>query len=357
MLLGIWSSSFKLAGNRWRFELFSFDFALGSIVFALLSAYTFGAFGADLGFAEHLMIASKTSQALAFIAGGLFAFGSMMLLSGTALLGLSFSYAISTASAIVVLAAFEFTGFRLLFLGLAVGAAILTIIFESSGAKSAEATLPAVSLPVMVRVRKSSSGQPLKPTKEVGGVRSSSKGIIVSILSGLALGGMLFPFESSVYGQFGLGPYAGAVLFFTGAFLTTVVLSFLFINMPIHGGPSNLKSYFRGSVGQHILGFVGGALCAAGVLLLAVLNAFPPEAQPDSLWLWAAGLGAGLLAIALGLSKWHELSEASGAAIRSLMIGAIFLVLAIGSLALAMDRSAPVPAAQDKGLGQSQLLG
>ena len=65
-LLGLWSSTFKLAGNRWRFELFSFDFAFGAALFALSPAYTFGAFGAELGFAEHLMIASKTNQALAF---------------------------------------------------------------------------------------------------------------------------------------------------------------------------------------------------------------------------------------------------------------------------------------------------
>jgi len=326
-------------------------------LFALVSAYTFGEFGADLGFAEHLMIASKSNQALAFIAGGLFAFGSMMLLSGTALLGLSFSYAISTASAVLVLAAVEFTSFRLLFLGVAIGAAILTIIFESSGAKNAEETLPAVSLPVMVRVRKSASGRTLPPTKEIGGMSSSSKGIIVSILGGLALGAVVVPFESSVLGQFGLGTYAGVVLFFAGACLTTIILSFLFINMPIHGGPTNLKSYLRGTLGQHILGFVGGALCAAGVLFFTLLNSFPAEAQPDGLWLWAAGLGAGLLAIALGLSIWHELSQASGSAVRSLLLGAIFLVIAIGSLALAMDRTTPVPAAQDKGLVQSQLPG
>ena len=31
-----------MAGNRWRFELFSFDFAIGAILFALVSAYTLG---------------------------------------------------------------------------------------------------------------------------------------------------------------------------------------------------------------------------------------------------------------------------------------------------------------------------
>jgi hypothetical protein len=34
LLLGLWSSTFKLAGNRWRFELFSVDFAFGAILFS-----------------------------------------------------------------------------------------------------------------------------------------------------------------------------------------------------------------------------------------------------------------------------------------------------------------------------------
>jgi glucose uptake protein len=345
LLLGLWSSTFKMAGNRWRFELFSVDFALGAVLFALVSAYAFGAFGAELGFSEHLLIASKTNQALAFIAGGLFAFGSMLLLSATALLGLSFAYSIATGSALLVLAAFQFAGFRALFIVAAVISALLAIVFGCIGARSGEATLPAVSLPVMVLVRKSASGQIIKQTRAVGGMRGSSKGIIVSILSGLALGAMVSPFDTSVFGQFGLGTFSGVVVFFLGALSATIVLSFLLINAPIHGGPIGMKTYFRGTVSQHILGLVGGGLCAAGVLLLTLLNAYPNELRPDELWFWAAGLGAGLLAIALGLSKWHELSGASGSTMRSLIIGALFLLVAIGAFALAMDKTPPSPIA------------
>jgi glucose uptake protein len=358
LLLGLWSSTFKMAGNRWRFELFSFDFALGALLFSLVSAYAFGAFGAELGFAEHLLIASKTNQALGFIAGGLFALGSMLLLSGTALLGLTFAYSIATAAALLVLAAMQFTGFRAVFLGLVIVAAILALIFASIGAKSGEATLPAVNLPVMVRVKKSASGRTIKQTRDAGGMQNSSKGILVSIIAGLALGGMVTPFNTSLFGQFGLGTFSGVVVFFGGALAGTLFLGFLLINIPIHGGPINIKTYFRGGISQHIFGLIGGSFCAAGVLLLSLLNAFPGELRPDPLWLWAAGLGAGLLAIALGLSKWHELSEASGSAMRSLMIGAMFLIVAIGAFAFAMDRTPPLPGAQQVGLlEQAQLPG
>jgi glucose uptake protein len=355
LLLGLWSSTFKLAGNRWRFELFSFDFALGSIIFSLVSAYTFGAFGAELGFSEHLMIASKTNQALAFIGGGLFAFGNMMLLSGSALVGLSFAYALATASAVLVLAVVEFAGFRGLLLSAAIVAAILAIIFEWVAAANSETTLPAAALPVMVR--KSAVGRALKAAREPQGMRGSSKGTIVSILAGLAMGAMISPFYNSVFGQFGLGTFAGVVMFFTGSLAATCVLSFLLMNAPIYGVPIGIKAYTRGTLLQHLFGLLGGALCAAGVLVLTLLNAFPTELRPDSLWLWAAGLGASVLAIAIGLSKWHELAHASGSAIRSLMIGAIFLVLAIGTFALAMDATAPLPSALQNGLTHSQFFG
>jgi glucose uptake protein len=350
LLLGLWSSTFKMAGNRWRFEVYSFDFAIGAMLFALLSAYTFGAFGADLGFAEHLMISSKTNELLAFFAGGVFALGSMLLLAGTALLGLSFAYAIATATALLVLGGIEFAGYRALFLGAALAAAVLAIIFESLGASSANATLPAASLPIMVRVRKSASGAPAggrggKPPQVTTGMRHSTKGILVTIVAGLALGGSLSPFSTSLVGQFGLGTYAGVLVFFGGALVSSLVLGFLLMKIPIHGGPISLKAYLRGTVGQHVLGLIGGALCAAGILILTLLTSFPPDARPDELWLWTAGLGAALLAIALGLSRWREVSQAPGSATRSLMVGAFLLVLAIGAFAMAMDRTAPAPSA------------
>jgi glucose uptake protein len=348
-----------MAGNRWRYELYSLDFAIGAMLFSLVAAYTLGAFGSDLGFAEHLMLSSKTNEALAFVAGGLFALGNILLLCAIALIGLSFSYPIATGTAILLLGAVEFAGYRALYLAVALGAALFTIIFQSIGAHSAEESLPAVGLPIMMRVRQSAAGRTTasKSPQVKMGMRNSNKGIIVAILGGLLIGGSVYPYSLSVVGQFGLGTFAGAVVFFSGTLAATLFCSFLLMNVPVHGAPMSLKNYVRGPIGKHILGIIGGILCASGILLLTMIGLLKDEIRPDGLWLWSAGLASVLLAIALGLSTWHELSKAPGSATRSLMIGAFLLVIAIGLLAMAMDKAAPVQSAYQTLLLHAQFGG
>jgi glucose uptake protein len=142
-----------MAGNRWRFELFSFDFAVGALAFAFLASYTLGNAGADLGFSENLMLASRTNQALAVGAGCLFALGNMLLLAAIALLGLSFAYALSTASALLILAAIEFNPERILLLGVAVAAALVAIVIQAIAVGKGEATLPAAGLPLVEKFK------------------------------------------------------------------------------------------------------------------------------------------------------------------------------------------------------------
>ncbi len=345
-----------MAGNRWRYELYAFDFAIGAILFALIAAYTFGNFGADLGFSEQLMLSSKTNQAWGFVAGGLFGLGNILLLAAIALLGLSLAYLIATGSALLALGALEFAAYRGLFIAVAMGAAFLAIVFEAIAAHHAEEALPAASLPVVVRVHKSASGRSTAgraPQVKVA-LRNSNKGLIVAILAGLLLGGSIYPFNTSLYGQFGLGTFAGVLLFCTGTLAVTLFVAFLLMNVPIHGGPTSLKTYFRGSIGRHILGLAGGALCAGGILLITMVVSLKEDIKPDGLWIWVAALAACLLPVLIGLAKWREIGQAPGAA-SSLLVGAFLVVVAIGVFALAMDKTPPFPAAHRLVLPQSQF--
>ncbi len=337
-----------MAGNRWRFELFSFDFALGSLAIALLASYTFGSSGSDLGFAENLMLASRTNQAIAFGTGCVFALGNMLLLSAAALLGLTFSYAIVTATALVVLAAVQFSPDRASYMGVAIAAALLAIVCQSIGVSGGAETLPAVSLPTPP-VRKSATSRSSRSKQPAAGMKNSSKGILVSLISGLALGAFVSPFYSSMFGSFGVGAYAGLVLFSAGMLSATLFLAFCFMNIPIQGGSIGLTDYFKGSFGRHLLGIAGGIICSVGILLLSLLFSFPADAQPNHLWIAAAALGASVLAVALGLTLWREMLLASGSVVRSLLIGALLLVVAIGTFAVAVDKAPPPAPLQQAG--------
>jgi glucose uptake protein len=345
LFLGLWSSTFKAAGNRWRFELYSFDFAIGVLLFAAAAAYMLGTFGTEIGFADHFMISSRTNQFIVFAAGCLFAFGNMLLLSAIALLGLSFAYAMVTAAALLSLVALQFNGPRAIYLSATVVAALLTLIFQAKAASRGEKTLPGVSLPVIVR--KSSTGRTIKPAREDVGLPNSTKGTTVSILSGLSLGLLVSPFEKAIFDEFGLGPLAGLLLFSAGILASTLFLNFYFMNISVHGGSISLKYYVRGSLGQHSLGILGGAICGAGILLLLIVAGFPADDQPSKFWFIILPLGAGLLAVGVGLSKWREQTKAPGSVMRSVLIGAFFLAVAIGLFAVAMEKVAPPPPASE----------
>ena len=56
---GSWANTFKLTGEKWRFEFFSYDFAIGLLLGAVIAAFTFGTLGSELTFSDRLMIAGK----------------------------------------------------------------------------------------------------------------------------------------------------------------------------------------------------------------------------------------------------------------------------------------------------------
>ena len=140
-------------------------------------------------------------------------------------------------------------------------------------------------------MRKTVSGRPGKKKQEAARLKNSSKGVIAAIVAGLVLGGVFAPFRSSLFGQFGLGAYAGLVLFTAGVLTATLFLNLYFMNISIQGGSIGLSAYLSGKIGQHLLGVLGGALCAAGILLLSLVNGFPADAQPSAWVVSAAALG------------------------------------------------------------------
>jgi len=116
LCLGSWANTFKATGSRWRFELFSMDFAVGALLVSLVAAYTFGTLGADLGFSDRMLVAGRTNQALGIVAGAIIALGNMLLLAAISLLDMSAAFPLCIGSAVVVAALFQFGSAKALWL-------------------------------------------------------------------------------------------------------------------------------------------------------------------------------------------------------------------------------------------------
>ena len=100
--LGCWTNTFKLAGPRWRFELFCIDFAIGAALLSVIAAFTFGLLGSDLGFTDRMLVAGHLAQVFLIAAGSIFNLGNMLLLAAASILGTATAFPLAFGVALVI---------------------------------------------------------------------------------------------------------------------------------------------------------------------------------------------------------------------------------------------------------------
>jgi glucose uptake protein len=327
--LGSWANTFKATGSRWRFELFSIDFAVGALLVALIAAYTFGTLGADLGFSDRMLVAGRTNQALGLVAGALFALGNMLLLAAVSLLGMSAAFPLCIGSAVVVaalFALFQFGSAQGLWLigGLTLlVCAVVLDIFAIRRHKN------------LIRAASARTGAK-RPNKKAS---MSTRGIVVGIISGVVLGCFSPLLQRSFRGDFGLGPYAGLLLVTIALLVSTVVLNLYFMNIAISGEPIGFNAYFTGLPHQHFLGFAGGAIWALGMLAEGLAISAPASIDLDPRLVTILPLASVLLAVFWGFVKWKEYP---GTAKALLVVSAVVFLGGVVLVGLAL--TAPVTA-------------
>lgn len=331
--LASWPTTFKRAG-RWRFELFSCDFALGALLFSTLAAYTFGNLGSELGFGDRMLVAGRTLQGLAVLAGACFALANMLFLSSVSLIGMAAAYPLTVGMGCAVVALLDWKAGNPLLLLTGTALIIVALVLAGVAIKQRAAALTANAAAATPVVPAPSKTLRTSKTQQARRWRISTKGILVGLIGGVALGVALPIIARATFNEFGLGPYAGLLLFCLGLFATTLALNVYFMNVAIHGGPISLNTYLEGNVQQHLFGIAGGAFWAAGALTLALALSVPP---PNSLGVtlsFAAPPLAVLLAMFWGLVVWKEYAIASALARRLLVASAAFFVGAILLLGL-----------------------
>jgi len=295
--LGSWANTFRLAGARWRFELFYFDFAIGALLLAVVAAYTFGTLGSDLAFSDRMLVAGRAAQAYVMAAGFIFNLGNMLLVAAISLIGMSAAFPLSIGVALIIVAFFDFTPGNVLFL---VGGIVLMVpALLLDGVASRSRDVPQVN----------PTKTPHRSLQKAKG-RKTTKGVALGIVSGILLG-CFYPVASKgMAGDFGLGPYAGSLLFCLGVLASTLMFNFYFMNIAIEGGPIRLNAYFTGQARQHFLGFGGGALWALGALATSLAISSPSQTGLNRSLGFILPLASVLLAMLWGAMRWKEFATA-----------------------------------------------
>jgi glucose uptake protein len=309
---GSWANTYKGTRN-YPFELFYWDYIVGVAACSFIFALTLGSHGATgESFVQNIRNADGANWAHALLAGAIFNAANLLLVAAVAIAGLAVAFPIAIGIAVVegvVLSyALQPKG-NATYLAIGVLLAIAAVLFNSKAYQ-------ALSRKIMASRRDS----------------SSRKGVLVSVISGVLMGGFApFITRAMTHGH-ALTPYSVAALFSVGALLCCPVVNVYFMRHPIQGAPVSFAGYPRAGARNHLLGFLGGLLWGVGGCFNFISAGF--VGVPIS---YAIGQSAPLIAAAWGVLVWREFTAAPASA--WIYLGGMFLsyVAAIGLIAFAYE--------------------
>ena len=318
---GSWANTQKFSG-KWRFELFYYDYALGLLITATLLAFTFGTFGSELTFMDNMTITGKRQMAYAFAGGVIFNLANMLLVAAIAVAGLSVAFPVGIGLALVIGVIWNYIlnpqgNPVFLFSGAAIVAVAIVVDAMAFSAHAKD------------------KAPPPAPGKRKKKASLSAKGIVLSCACGVLMGSFYPIVELSKVGDIALGPYAVGFVFAVGVFLSTFIFNMYFMNLPVQGDRVMFSQYFRGTVKQHSLGLLGGAIWCIGGVANFVAASAPPEVNVGPAVSYALGQGATLISALWGLFYWKEFKDPSPKVkgLLMLMLGLFVVGLALVSIA------------------------
>jgi glucose uptake protein len=348
--LGSWINTYKLTGTRWRFELYYVDFAIGALIVGAIAAFTLGSLGSDLAFSDRMLVAGRAAQAIVVGSGFIFNLGNMLLMAGVALIGMSTAFPLSGALGVLVSSCFLFRSNNVWLLSCAIVLLLITALVEAAAARSRAAALNrSAQAKAATASHESTSGSAIDGATQTvtmkraarpparAKMRRSTKGILLGVLGGIVLG-LFYPVSSAyLNGEFGVGPYAGMLLFAIGVLLSTVVYNFYFLNIAIDGPPLGWGAYFRGNVQQHLLGFAGGALWAGGTLAAVVAKTVPASSGISPVLAFTLPLASVVLVVIWGTSIWKEFGGTTSQGKLLVFLGPTLFLAAVILIGFALE--------------------
>jgi glucose uptake protein len=283
---GSWANTQKLAGKeKWPFQLFYWDYALGVCLFGLVFAHTLGNFGiAGAGAVENLHAANFDFVWPALASGAVFNLSNILLVVGIDAAGMSVAFPVGVGLALVI-------------------GTVKSYIQEPKGDSTLLFT--GVALIVAAMVFSALAHRRLPRARNLNPLR----GLIYSVIAG-GLMGFFYPlllnaispdFNTKPIQPGTLTPYNALLFFGIGVLLSNFVWNTVFMRTARLG----FGDYFRGTVRLHAIGVLGGCIWMLALSFNLIASGVAGPAIS-----YALGQGATLVAALWGLFIWREFRDA-----------------------------------------------
>src|SRR5690606_24575389 len=311
---GSWGNTQKLASEKWRFELFYWDYVIGMVLSSLLYAFTLGSIGsAGRNFWTDLAQVEQSNLWSAIIGGIVFNAGNILLSASISIAGMAVAFPVGVGIALVLGVIINYMGSQSgnpLLLGLGVLLIVCAIILNSLAYKSTAA--------------KDDNKSSIK------------KGLILAVFAGLLMAFFyrfiassmdLENFANPLAGK--MTPYTAFFIFSIGVLISNMLFNSILIKKPFVGKPTSYKAYFLGSFANHLPGILGGLIWGTGNVMNLVA-----AGKAGAAISYGLGQGATLVAAFWGVIIWKEFKN-STKKVTNMLIG-MFLLFLIGIVLIIM---------------------
>lgn len=107
---GSWGNTQKLASEKWRFELFYWDYVIGMVLSSLLYAFTLGSIGSEgRNFWTDLAQVEQSNLWSAIMGGIVFNAGNILLSASISIAGMAVAFPVGVGIALVLGVIINFT--------------------------------------------------------------------------------------------------------------------------------------------------------------------------------------------------------------------------------------------------------
>jgi glucose uptake protein len=310
---GSWANTQKLAAGNWRFELFYWDYVLGIVLLALVSAFTLGSSGTEgRSFMVDVAQADSRNLFLAVFGGVIFNAANILLGAAISIAGMAVAFPVGIGLALVI-------GVVVNYLESPVGNP--AILFGG------------VALIVLAILMNANAYR--KTADKSTGV--STKGLLLAIVSGCMMGLFYKYVAQSMFPDFStpetgkLSPYSAIVFFSLGVLGSNLLFNTLLMLRPFTGSPVRYADYFRGGLRNHLMGVLGGIIWCIGFAFSIIAS---DQAGPAISY--GLGQGATVVAAIWGIYVWREFRNATKSTY--IILNAMLLCYVVGLGLLVMAR-------------------